>query len=157
LVIKNCISLSPISSHFDKYPGATITDDHNTWDTGFSASESDFEGLDIESVINAPRNADGSLAETTQFHLKSTATNLIDKGANYTDFSGDKISDYVSFKGTAPDLGCYEYDTPSGIQGIIINGSELNPNMPRYNIKGQQVDSNYKGLVIQGGKKYIQK
>lgn len=157
LVIKNCISLSPISSHFDKYPGATITDDHNTWDTGFSASESDFEGLDIESTIFAPRNADGSLAETTQFHLRSTATNLIDKGANYTDFSGDKISDYVSFKGTAPDLGCYEYDTPSGIQGIIINGSELNPNMPRYNIKGQQVDSNYKGLVIQGGKKYIQK
>lgn len=157
LVIKNCISLSSIDKDFVKYPGATITDDHNTWNTGFSASESDFEGLDIESVINAPRNADGSLAETTQFHLKSTATNLIDKGANYTDFSGDKISDYVSFKGTAPDLGCYEYDTPSGIQGIIINGSELNPNMPRYNIKGQQVDSNYKGLVIQGGKKYIQK
>lgn len=157
LVIKNCISLSSIDKDFVKYPGATITDDHNTWNTGFSASESDFEGLDIESVINAPRNADGSLAETTQFHLKSTATNLIDKGVIFTDFSGDKISDYVSFKGAAPDLGCYEYDTSSGIQGIIIDGSDLNPNMPRYNIKGQQVDSNYKGLVIQGGKKYIQK
>ena len=45
----------------------------------------------------------------------------------------------------------------SGIQGAIIDGSNLNPNMPRYNVKGQQVDSNYKGLVIQGGKKYIQK
>lgn len=157
LVIKNCISLSSIDKDFVKYPGATITDDHNTWNTGFSASESDFEGLDIESIIFAPRNTDGSLAETTQFHLKSTATNLIDKGVIFTDFSGDKISDYVSFKGAAPDLGCYEYDTSSGIQGIIIDGSDLNPNMPRYNIKGQQVDSNYKGLVIQGGKKYIQK
>ncbi len=157
LVIKNCISLSPISSHFDKYPGATITDDHNTWDTGFSASESDFEGLDIESTIFAPRNADGSLAETTQFHLKSTSTNLIDKGVNYTDFSGEKIADYVFYKGEAPDLGCYEYDPSTGISAVTVKGADLNPNMPRYNIKGQQVDSNYKGLVIQGGKKYIQK
>ena len=157
LVIKNCISLSPISSHFDKYPGATITDDHNTWDTGFSASESDFEGLDIESTIFAPRNADGSLAETTQFHLKSTSTNLIDKGVNYTDFSGEKIADYVFYKGEAPDLGCYEYDPSTGISAVTVKGTDLNPNMPRYNIKGQQVDSNYKGLVIQGGKKYIQK
>ncbi len=157
LVIKNCISLSSIDKDFVKYPGATITDDHNTWNTGFSASESDFEGLDIESVINAPRNADGSLAETTQFHLKSTSTNLIDKGVNYTDFSGEKIADYVFYKGEAPDLGCYEYDPSTGISAVTVKGADLNPNMPRYNIKGQQVDSNYKGLVIQGGKKYIQK
>ena len=157
LTVYNNVSLSPRSSHWKRSDKGTTTQEHNTWNTGYSASESDFEGLDIESIINAPRNADGSLAETTQFHLKSTATNLIDKGATFTDFSGDKISDYVSFKGTAPDLGCYEYDTSSGIQGVIINGSDLNPNMPRYNVKGQQVDSNYKGLVIQGGKKYIQK
>ncbi len=157
LVIKNCISLSSIDKDFVKYPGATITDDHNTWNTGFSASESDFEGLDIESVINAPRNADGSLAETTQFHLKSTATNLIDKGVNYTDFSGEKIADYVSYKGEAPDLGCYEYDPSTGIGAVTVKGTDLNPNMPRYNVRGQQVDSQYKGLVIQGGRKYIQK
>ena len=157
LVIKNNISLSPSNSHFDKYASATITDDHNTWNEGFSVTESDFEGLDIESIILAPRNADGSLPSTTEFHLKSTATNLIDKGQAYTDFSGDKIADYVTFNGTAPDLGCYEYGTPAGINAISIKGSELNPNMPRYNIKGQQVDSNYKGLVIQGGRKYMQK
>ncbi len=157
LVIKNCISLSPLSSHFDKYPGATITDDHNTWDTGFSVSESDFEGLDIESVINAPRHADGSLAETTQFHLKSTSTNLIDKGVNYTDCKGEKIADYVFYKGEAPDLGCYEYDPSTGISAVTVKGADLNPNMPRYNVRGQQVDSQYKGLVIQGGRKYIQK
>ena len=97
------------------------------------------------------------MAETTQFHLKSTATNLIDKGVNYTDFSGEKIADYVSYKGEAPDLGCYEYDPSTGISAVTVKGTDLNPNMPRYNIKGQQVDSNYKGLVIQGGKKYIQK
>ena len=157
LVIKNNVSLSPTNSHFDKYASATITDDHNTWNDGFSASESDFEGLDIESIISAPRNTDGTLATTSQFHLKSTATNLIDKGQKYTDFSGDKIADYVFFNGTAPDLGCYESSSSDGINTILVKGSELNPNIPRYNLNGQQVDSSYKGLVIQGGRKYMQK
>jgi hypothetical protein len=97
------------------------------------------------------------LATTSEFHLKNTATNLINKGEKYDHFSGEKIADYVSYQGTAPDLGCYEYSSSDGIQGTIINGKDLNPNMPRYNINGQQVDSNYKGIVIQGGKKYIQK
>lgn len=157
LVIKNNISLSPSDKDFVSYASATITDDHNTWNSGFSVSESDFEGVDIKAIIETPRNADGSLAATTQFHLRSTATGLIDKGQNYTDFCGDKISDYVKYNGTAPDLGCYEYDSADGINGIIVKGSELNPNMPRYNMNGQQVDSSYKGLVIQGGCKYIQK
>ena len=157
LIIKNNISLSPSNSDFDKYKEATITDDHNTWNTGFSVSETDFEGLDIKKIINAVRNTDGSLATTSEFHLKNTATNLINKGEKYDHFSGEKIADYVSYQGTAPDLGCYEYSSSDGIQGTIINGKDLNPNMPRYNINGQQVDSNYKGIVIQGGKKYIQK
>jgi parallel beta-helix repeat protein len=160
LAVYNNISLAPRSSHWKRSDSGTTTQQHNSWNGDskpWAASESDFEGLDIESIINAPRQADGSLAETTQFHLKSTATHLIDQGVSYTDFSGDQISDYVSYKGEAPDLGCYEYDTSSGIQATIVKGSDLNPNMPRYNIKGQQVDSNYKGLVIQGGKKYIQK
>lgn len=47
--------------------------------------------------------------------------------------------------------------TSTGINTITANSTDLNPNMPRYNSKGQRVDSSYKGLVIQGGKKYIQK
>ena len=157
LTVYNNVSLSPRSSHWKRSDSGTTIQEHNTWNTGYSASESDFEGLDIESIINAPRNADGSLAETTQFHLKSTATNLIDKGEVYTDFAGDKITTYVSYNGEAPDLGCYEYDDPSGINAIIVKGSDLSPNMPRYNIKGQRVDDTYKGIVIQGGVKYIQR
>ena len=160
LAAYNNISLAPVSSHWKSSGSGTTTQQHNTWNGDskpWAASESDFEGLDIKSIINAPRQADGSLAETTQFHLKSTATHLIDQGVSYTDFSGDKISDYVSYKGTAPDLGCYEYDSSSAIDAATVKGSDLNPNMPRYNIKGQRVDDTYKGLVIQGGRKYIQK
>jgi len=157
MTIKNCISLSPTSSDFLKYSGATVVEDHNTWNAGFSVSESDFEGLDIESIILAPRNADGTLPESVQFHLKSTAANLIDKGVAYTDFSGDKIKDYVSFVGDAPDLGCYEYGASTGIESITIEKGVINPNMPCYDVQGRRVDSNYKGVVIQGGRKFIAK
>jgi len=157
LTIKNCISLSPVTSHFLKNSGATVESDHNTWEAGFSASETDFEGLDIESIILAPRNADGSLAETTQFHLKSTAVTLIDKGVDYRDFSGDQIKDYVSYVGAAPDLGCYEYGASTGIEHITAERGDINPNMPCYDLKGHRVDSNYKGVVIQGGRKFMTK
>lgn len=157
LTVYNNVSLSPISSHWKRSDVGTTTQGHNTWNSGYSCTEADFEDLDVEAIIFADRNADGSLPETKQFHLKSTATNLIDKGQVYTDFEGDKIAEYVSYKDAAPDLGCYEYDEASGINAITVNGSDLNPNMPRYNIKGQQVDDTYKGIVIQGGVKYMQR
>ncbi len=157
MTIKNCVSLSPTSDHFVSYSGATIVDDHNTWNNGFSVSESNFEGLDIESIILAPRNADGTLPETLQFHLKSTATNLIDKGIEYTDFNGDQIKSYVYHKGTAPDLGCYEYDNESAIRSLTTDTDIINPNIPCYNMHGHRVDCNYKGLVVQVGRKFISK
>ena len=71
----------------------------------------------------------------------------------------NSLSEYDQNKpiGFAASVTGGEGGTPAGINAISIKGSELNPNMPRYNIKGQQVDSNYKGLVIQGGRKYLQK
>lgn len=158
LIIHNCISLKGTqTTNNDSFQNGVTTHSNNTWDiSGLSFSANDFEGLDIVSIILADRNADGSLAETTQFHLKATSA-LIDKGINYTDFSGDKIADYVSFKGTAPDLGCYEYDGSSGIGGLTIDEGTPSPNLPRYNLSGQRVDDSYRGIVIQGGRKYFQK
>ena len=158
LIIHNCVSLKGTkTTNSDSFQNGVTTHSNNTWDiSGLSFSANDFEGLDIVSIILADRNADGSLAETTQFHLKATSA-LIDKGINYTDFSGDKIADYVSFKGTAPDLGCYEYDGSSGIGGLTIDEGTPSPNLPRYNLSGQRVDDSYRGIVIQGGRKYFQK
>ena len=45
----------------------------------------------------------------------------------------------------------------SGIGGLTIDDRTLNPNLPRYNLAGQQVDASYKGIVIQGGRKYVQR
>lgn len=73
----------------------------------------------------------------------------------YTPYAANLVESVVSNSenGAGPTLQF----TTTGISDITIDNAKLNPNMPRYNIKGQQVDSNYKGLVIQGGKKYIQK
>lgn len=162
MTIKNCVSVSPTGGsgsnyHFSKYSGATITSDHNTWNSGYSCTEADFEGLDVTEIIFAERNADGTLPATQQFHLKASATNLIDKGVSYTGFSGEKMADYVSYKGTAPDLGCYEYDSSSAIEGLTISEGTPRADMPCYNLSGQRVDGSYKGIVVQSGRKYLQK
>ena len=162
MTIKNCVSVSPTggsgsNNHFSKYSGATVTSDHNTWNSGYSCTEADFEGLDVTEIIFAERNADGTLPATQQFHLKASATNLIDKGVSYTGFSGEKMADYVSYKGTAPDLGCYEYDSSSAIEGLTISEGTPRADMPCYNLSGQRVDGSYKGIVVQSGRKYLQK
>lgn len=115
LEIHNCISLEPTghpNNHFWTGEPNNVTQSHNSWYDGFSVSASDFENLDVKNLIIAPRNADGSLPETQLFHLKPTATHLIDEGIIYpaSIFEGDEIANFVDFKGAAPDLGCYEYE-----------------------------------------------
>ncbi len=53
---------------------------------------------------------------------------------------------YVRIEGEAAD---------AGIDAIIAD--EVAADAPVYNVLGQRVNENYKGLVIKGGKKYIQK
>ncbi|MBR3399007.1 MAG: hypothetical protein IKH08_04430, partial [Prevotella sp.] len=44
--------------------------------------------------------------------------------------------------------------TPTGIENVQVAENE---NAPMYNLAGQQVDKNFKGVVIQNGKKFINK
>ncbi len=45
--------------------------------------------------------------------------------------------------------------TPSENTGIETIQAEVNANQPMYNVLGQRVNENYKGIVIQNGHKYI--
>lgn len=94
--IQNCISFATQNS--DAYKSQNIvTIDHNSWNNGFSVSKNDFQSLDTTQIL-APRQADGSLAESTCLHLKSSSA-LIDAGIDVNLWYNDN----------APDLGCYEY------------------------------------------------
>jgi hypothetical protein len=160
LDIHNCISLDAVDSDIKTHKSGTIIQSHNTWLSGFSTSDADFESLDIEGLLLAPRNVDGTLAETLLLHLKSGAENLIDKGMVYdkSNFEGDVIAGYVGYKGSAPDLGCYETDgTASAIIGITDDVRLINPNQPCYDLNGRRVDASYRGIVIQNGRKFFAK
>ena len=54
--------------------------------------------------------------------------------------------------GTAP----YQYGTSTGIENVV-DGNNVKSNGALYNIAGQRVNKDYKGIVIQDGKKFINK
>ena len=83
------------------------------------ASPDQFVDTENHAELIAPRQADGSLPETTFAHLKDNAT-FIDKGTivEATNYRGINVN-AVNYNGEAPDLGAYEYgNSPSAIQEI---------------------------------------
>ena len=161
LDIFNCISLSPTASgsshHLATSKDGTVTQSNNTWNSGFSVSEKDFESLDVEGLLLADRNADGSLPETLLLRLKDSATNLIDKGIKYDDFESDEIAKHVSYQGDAPDLGCYESTySATGIMSPLSNQEPGSADTPRYDLNGRRVSPSYKGIVVVHGRLTVQ-
>ena len=122
LDIRNCISHSSKGSN--SFSGSSITQSHNTWNSGYTVSDADFVSLDT-TIILAPRQADGSLPESTLLHLKSTSK-LIDAG---------QLLDSITYIGTAPDLGCYEYGATTGIAQITATDT-FAPTASVFNLQG---------------------
>jgi hypothetical protein len=52
-------------------------------------------------------------------------------------------------------LAVVEQPAPTAIQGVRIQPTISNDAI--YNLSGQRVDENYKGVVIRNGKKYLQR
>lgn len=102
------------------------------------------------------------------------------KEVNGTEYTSETAKIMTSYKdGANPDVNTYELGgvseftftnageqpclvlvvefkegTPSGISSIEIKANE---NAPIYNLNGQKVSKDYKGVVVKNGKKYIQK
>lgn len=116
LIIKNSASLASTSSNV--FSCNSVTSAYNTWNTGFSCSTSDFTSLDATQLIGS-RKSDGSLPDITLLHLAS-GSSLIDTG---TDVG-------LTYSGSAPDLGAFEYSTTStGINKVTVeNHYSLHPN-----------------------------
>lgn len=53
-------------------------------------------------------------------------------------------------------VGFYNNPTPTGIRQLTIDKGQLSIDTPIYNLAGQKVDANYKGIVIKGNKKVVQ-
>lgn len=157
LNLYNCISLLPAggnNNHLKTASAGTVHQSHNTWLSGFTVSSDNFESLD-ESLVTAPRNADGTLPATLLMRLKPTASNLIDRGTESAySFNNPDIQSYVSYTGSAPDLGCYEHEGDDTSIRIDGDASQLHPTLPRYDLQGRRVTSSYHGIVVQAGRKF---
>ena len=93
--LQNNISLN--SRNADAYKAKTVVaNDHNSWNSGLSASKKDFVSLDTTQIL-APRKAGGELPDGTFMRLKD-GSKLIDAGIDVN----------LGYNGNAPDLGCYE-------------------------------------------------
>jgi len=119
-VIRNNISYAPRSSGADitNYDPNRCTIDHNSFlNPGITVTSNDFVSIDT-SLLQAPRQADGSLPDNGFLHLKSTS-NLIDKGVDIG----------FPYNGTAPDLGCFEYTSSAlPVSLISFTGTAVNSN-----------------------------
>ena len=107
--------------------------------TSFQVSEAPTEG-DVWSVV---ANSDGT------FKITNVARNKYVQ----LDSSYGTYGSYDEEKGTQPYL--YLIDESSAHVGALK--ADADTNAARYNVAGQKVDEGYKGLVIKGGKKLIQK
>ena len=93
LIIKNSNVLGSFGS-----TNATLLDvTNNSWQNGLVVTAADFKSLDFQQLL-AARKADGSLPDINFFYLNADSK-MIDKG----------IDVGLAFKGSAPDLGAFEY------------------------------------------------
>jgi hypothetical protein len=99
-VLRNNVSYDNGEREYYRDFSAVETVDHNSWQDGLIVSDADFSSLDYTQMI-AARKSNGSLPDITYLHLNASS-NLIDAGVDVG----------ISFNGTAPDLGAFEYSTP---------------------------------------------
>ena len=123
-------------------------------DKGFHVLGSDFAEVALASY-NLPAAKGGESQEMTQ---NAKGENIVAAKSNGTitinTVAGGTY--YVLAAGTK--LGFYGFKFTTGTSGISnINASETANNGATFNLLGQKVASNAKGLVIKNGKKFINK
>jgi hypothetical protein len=115
LVVKNCLELGSKVSLASFAKQTT-----NSWSIPIPVTEADFVSLDTTGV-RGPRKADGSLPDLGFMHLASGSP-LINAGTNIG----------MPFKGSAPDLGAFEYTPNVAVRehGTVASTFSLQQNYP---------------------------
>lgn len=84
-------------------------------------------------------------------------TNLTNPFLGYISFNAEAGKTYL-FLSPNTQLGCYGFQfTPSEDAGVHNLMGNTNANAPMFNLAGQKVTKAYKGVVIQSGRKFMQK
>ena len=86
-------------------------------------------------------------------------SNWADEEYDLSAYAGQKIKVKFVYTSTSTAAGTWEIKNfkVSDASGVGAVKADFNANAPAYNVGGQRVNQGYKGLVIKGGKKLIQK
>ena len=98
-VMSNNLGYKATEKELTDIDKSACTSTNNYFDLNLTINDSDFLSLD-ETLLTAPRQADGSLPKNSFFRLNA-ASDIINAGTDIR----------FPFKGTAPDLGCFESDS----------------------------------------------
>ena len=88
----------------------------NTWNLSVTVNDADFASMD-DACARGPRQADGSLPDCSFLKLVA-GSDLIDKGVNVN----------ISYSGSAPDLGAYEYGSILNVAVTSVTVIKVFPN-----------------------------
>ena len=88
--------------------------------------------------------------DDVSFVEEGTTTEMVING----DFESDDLSKWEVIGYNGQKMAIQEFETTSGIKQITSNKPQSNV---RYNLAGQIVDENYKGIIIQNGRKRVNK
>ena len=93
-----------------------IVNDHNSWTIPLSVTDADFVSLDT-SLARVKRLSDGTLPATAFLRLASGSA-AIDTGINVG----------IAYKGSAPDLGAFEYGSETTAEELILSPAVISSN-----------------------------
>lgn len=159
-----CLGRQEICVGTDNYNAVNTKPTKNAWSNHLlvGVTPDDYISLDEDEALK-PRSVDGSFPR--KFGRLAADSKMVDAGsADYdlpvgTTFDPLRqlIADYPFLKhevtGASRDLGPYE--RPASSTGItLVNNAKTNAGK-LYNISGQRVGENYRGVVIKNNKKYI--
>jgi len=113
-----------------------------------SASSSDERSINIYTKPYTKESTDADIAKT----VPAVAGNPVRQTFDYT---GSATTITIQPAGGSNFYGIYVKSGATGITKTVFNANDVNA--PIYNLAGQKVDKSYKGVVIQNGKKMIQK
>jgi len=130
------------------------------------------EGVTITLTIDIPGKTAGKLSEKHSYRLyKDAKTTIASVAGNITNvafvcdtykdkgksFLGDGFDEFKTpgHQVRVKKITVTLKNEPAGIKEV--NNGTVNENAPIYNLAGQRVGKDYKGVVIQNGKKFIKK
>ncbi len=119
----NCVAVSDgIADRNDsEYAPYSIKGEQITCD--FNCLPGDFVTISTEGT-DGPRDADGNLPDVDFMKIRPGNDRLIDCGTAVNPYPGESVhSRGITFSGSAPDLGCFETQSESGIDEIAAGSA----------------------------------